>query len=87
MPVYEYVCPDCSLRYERREGFDAPSTQQCSRCGGTARRVFHAPPVLFKGSGFYVTDNRKGSNGSSERPPEPATAEAADSKGSEVPSD
>ncbi len=87
MPVYEYACPDCSLRYERREGFDAPSTQRCPKCGGTARRVFSAPPILFKGSGFYVTDNRKGSNGSSEREPEPAGADAAESKGSESPSD
>jgi putative FmdB family regulatory protein len=87
LPVYEYDCLDCSLRYERREGFDAPSRQQCPRCGGTARRVFHAPPILFKGSGFYVTDSRKGSNGSSERLPEPAGAEAADSRGSEASSD
>lgn len=87
MPIYEYLCPQCSLRYERREGFDASSTQRCPTCGGTARRVFHAPPVLFKGSGFYVTDNRKGSDGSSEPLPEPAGAEAADSKGSEAPSD
>ena len=28
-------------------------------CGGESRRVIHAPPILFKGSGFYVTDNRK----------------------------
>jgi predicted nucleic acid-binding Zn ribbon protein len=52
-----------------------------------ARRIFHAPPIVFRGSGFYVTDNRKGSDGPSEAAREPAGAEAADSKGSEALSD
>ena len=32
----------------------------CPKCQGKARRVLHSTPVIFKGSGFYVTDNRKG---------------------------
>ena len=59
MPTYEYRCADCANHYETREGFDAPSTQACPRCGGRAKRVLFAPPVVFKGSGFYVTDSRK----------------------------
>ena len=61
MPTYEYSCPACGYRYERREGFDAPSTQSCPRCGEEARRVLQAPPILFKASGFYASDNRRGS--------------------------
>jgi putative FmdB family regulatory protein len=59
VPTYEYRCLDCAHEYEKREGFDAPALQGCPTCGGTARRVIHAAPVVFKGSGFYVTDNRK----------------------------
>ena len=59
MPIYEYRCLDCKQAYEKREGFEAPALQQCPTCGGTARRVFHPAPIVFKGSGFYVTDNRK----------------------------
>ena len=59
MPTYEYRCPDCAHEYEKREGFDAPAAQKCPRCGGMAQRVIHAPPIVFKGSGFYVTDSRK----------------------------
>jgi putative FmdB family regulatory protein len=59
LPTYEYRCIECGHQYERREGFDAPATQRCPRCHCESRRILHAPPVLFKGSGFYVTDNRK----------------------------
>lgn len=60
MPTYEYQCDSCKRRYDRREGFDAPSSHTCDRCGkGTAQRVLHAPTVVFKGSGFYVNDSKK----------------------------
>lgn len=82
MPTYEYRCLDCSHEYEKREGFDAPALQSCPTCGGTARRVLHAAPVVFKGSGFYVTDNRKSApeaeaeaqSGDSDKDTEPAAA-------------
>lgn len=59
MPVYEYLCESCGHQYEKREGFEAPPLQACVVCGKRARRVLHAPPIVFKGSGFYVTDNRR----------------------------
>lgn len=59
MPTYEYHCPACEATYELRQGFDAPTTHTCEECGkGTARRVLHAPPIVFKGSGWYITDSR-----------------------------
>lgn len=61
MPIYEYRCSSCSAEYDRREGFDAPPTHACERCGNEARRVLRAPAVLFKGSGFYATDSRSSS--------------------------
>ena len=64
MPTYEYRCLSCGYQYETREGFDAPSRQDCPQCGVTAsaKRLLFPPPIVFKGSGFYVTDSRKGSN-------------------------
>ena len=59
MPIYEYRCQSCAHEYEKREGFDAPARQKCPKCGRSARRVLQAAPIVFKGSGFYVTDNRK----------------------------
>jgi putative FmdB family regulatory protein len=62
LPTYEYHCPKCNATYELRQGFDAETTQTCEECGkGIAKRVLYAPPVVFKGSGWYVTDS-KGKN-------------------------
>ncbi|HLG11795.1 MAG TPA: FmdB family zinc ribbon protein [Dehalococcoidia bacterium] len=61
MPLYDYKCTSCSHQYEMREGFDAPPRQPCPQCGNEAKRVLHPPPIVFKGSGFYITDSRKGS--------------------------
>ena len=59
MPTYEYQCNACKAVYELRQGFDAETTHKCEECGkGTAKRVLHAPPVVFKGGGWYATDSR-----------------------------
>jgi putative FmdB family regulatory protein len=61
VPLYDYKCTSCGNHYETREGFDAPPRQPCPKCGAVAKRVLHPPPIVFKGSGFYITDSRKGS--------------------------
>ena len=63
MPMYEYECMICGMRFERRQHFSDPPLQQCPECRGKVRRVFYPPAIVFKGSGFYVTDNRSGGNG------------------------
>jgi putative FmdB family regulatory protein len=60
MPVYEYECGSCRFRFEMKQGFDEEPQSLCPQCQGRVRRVFHSTPVIFKGSGFYVTDSRKG---------------------------
>ena len=60
MPIYEYECGRCQFRVEMKQGFDEEPQAMCPQCQGRARRVFHSTPVIFKGSGFYVTDSRKG---------------------------
>lgn len=59
MPIYEYECSVCHCHFERRQRFDEESVAMCPKCQGKARRVIHSVPIIFKGSGFYTTDNRK----------------------------
>lgn len=61
MPIYEYECTNCRFCFEIKQGFDAEPIASCPHCQQKARRVIRALPVIFKGSGFYVTDNRRGS--------------------------
>ena len=67
MPIYEYQCEDCGVRFERLQSMSAPSVGVCPECGGKVHRVISSVGVIFKGSGFYVTDNRKSSSGSGRR--------------------
>jgi putative FmdB family regulatory protein len=62
LPVYEYRCSK-GHEYEKTESFSAPSEQKCMNCGARARRLISRPAVIFKGSGFYSTDNRGSSSG------------------------
>ncbi len=59
MPIYEYECNCCDFRFEEKQGFDDEPVAVCPKCKGIARRVFHPAPIIFKGSGFYITDNRR----------------------------
>jgi putative FmdB family regulatory protein len=60
MPIYEYECGSCHFHFERKQRFDEEPVAMCPKCGGKARRVIHSVPIIFKGSGFYTTDSRKG---------------------------
>ncbi len=58
MPTYEYRCSGCHGTVERWQSFNDQPLTLCPTCGGSLRRVFSAAPVIFKGSGWYCTDNR-----------------------------
>lgn len=59
MPLYEYECRLCNSRFERRQSVNDDPISQCPDCGGAVRRVLFPVGVIFKGSGFYVTDSRR----------------------------
>jgi putative FmdB family regulatory protein len=58
MPTYEYECEQCGVRFERLQRMVEEPLKDCPECGGHIHRVMHPVGVIFKGSGFYVTDNR-----------------------------
>jgi len=81
MPLYDYKCTQCGKITEVRHGFNESHAEPCPSCGGALQRVFSAAPIVFKGSGYYITDSRKQSPGSSgsatSEPAKPAAAESA----------
>jgi len=62
MPIYEYECRACHHRFERKQRFDEEPVAICPQCQSKAHRVIHSVPIIFKGSGFYVTDHRNPGN-------------------------
>jgi putative FmdB family regulatory protein len=67
MPLYEYRCQECGLRFERIERVSELNDGICPECGEIAHRLIGAPALQFKGSGWYVNDYGKG-NGNGSRP-------------------
>jgi putative FmdB family regulatory protein len=66
MPIYEYECKNCASRFEKMQPITAEPLTECVNCGGgPIHRIFHPVGVIFKGSGWYITDSRK-SNSSKE---------------------
>jgi putative FmdB family regulatory protein len=83
MPLYDYSCKKCGSTVEVRHGFDQTHDAPCQACGGPMQRVFNPAPIVFKGSGFYVTDSRK-SSGSAASESKPAESKPAETKPAEA---
>jgi putative FmdB family regulatory protein len=58
MPTYEYACRGCGEHLEVVQSFKDDPLTTCGLCGGQLRKVFSAAGIVFKGSGYYVTDSR-----------------------------
>ena len=58
MPLYEYECDECGVRFERMQRMSDEPIEECPECGCHVHRLIHPVGIVFKGSGFYVTDNR-----------------------------
>ncbi len=80
MPTYEYECQTCKTHFDRVQKFSDPPVTECPDCGGVVRRVYHATGVVFKGSGWYITDSRKSTSSESSSTSSSATSGSADSK-------
>jgi putative FmdB family regulatory protein len=61
MPTYEYECTECSHSFEVFQSMSDEPLKKCPQCGkGLRRLIFGGAGVIFKGSGFYVTDKAAG---------------------------
>ena len=88
MPTYQYRCTSCDRDLEVVQKFTDDPLTDCPECDGSLRKVFNAVGVVFKGSGFYATDNRpkgkagtaKSSEKSSEKSEKSESKPAAEKK-------
>lgn len=60
MPTYEYKCEACGHAFEQFQSIMAKPTRKCPKCGKAKvrRLISTGGGMIFKGSGFYITDYR-----------------------------
>ena len=82
MPTYQYRCTECGGQLEAVQKFSDDPLTVHDDCGGRLRKVFSPVGIVFKGSGFYRTDSRKGSTASEPASSTSASGSSADSSSS-----
>lgn len=79
MPIYVYNCPTCGEQFERQQSFNDKPLETCPEGHAGVKRLFTPPGIVFKGSGWYITDSRNGSgssgNGARAKPKSEGTSE------------
>jgi len=59
MPTYEYKCENCDHQFEELQSINADALTKCPECDGTVKRIISGGAgFVFKGSGYYITENR-----------------------------
>jgi putative FmdB family regulatory protein len=56
VPIYEYQCESCADRFEVKQSMKDDPLTACPQCGKRVQRLISSPAIMFKGSGWYVTD-------------------------------
>jgi len=82
VPIYEYLCHSCQHRFEIKQSMSDPPVSSCTRCGQAVTKVISAPAIMFKGTGWYVTDYsdkmKPGTDSKAEEKSDPAQKKDAD---------
>ncbi len=85
MPTYEYECKKCGHRFEVYQSMKDDRLTDCpeSGCGGEVKRLIGAGAgLIFKGSGFYITDYRSDSYKQAAKSDSSSSKSSSDSGGS-----
>jgi putative FmdB family regulatory protein len=84
VPTYQYACNDCGEQLEVVQKFTDDALTICPACEGNLRKVFSAVGIVFKGSGFYRTDNRSSSASTSTTSSSSSSSKPAESKSADT---
>lgn len=78
MPTYEYECTDCGYEFEEFQSIMAEPLEKCPECTGKVKRLISmGGGLIFKGSGFYITDYRSKSYQEAKRKDQSSNASSA----------
>jgi len=80
MPTYAYRCEKCGVEFERLQKFSDKPLSKCPECKGKVRRVPQAAGVVFKGSGWYITDSKASTSAGSAAKSKKSEGEAGGSE-------
>ena len=81
MPIYTYLCENCGVQFDRRQHFTDEPLKVCPECKTeTLRKVYLPVGIVFKGSGFYATDNRSPSGRDSRQPDDHSADTSSETK-------
>lgn len=87
MPTYDYYCENCGFEFEEFQSIGSEPLKKCPECGELSlkRVISGGAGLIFKGSGFYITDyarkaDKKGSNGSKSETEKEKKTEKAEKK-------
>jgi putative FmdB family regulatory protein len=64
MPTYVYGCDACGHQFEKFQKFSDDPIRSCPECDSPVRRIFQPAGIVFKGSGWHITDYKRSGNGS-----------------------
>ncbi len=86
MPIYTYRCENCGVQFERQQKFSDDPLKICPECDEAAlRKVYMPVGIVFKGSGFYATDNRSPSGAKRVKSQSDSESKPADTKSESKP--
>lgn len=73
MPTYEYICKTCGHEFEEFQSMSAEPIKYCPKCNNTiVRKIGTGAGLVFKGSGFYITDYKNNKTLPKEKTPSPS---------------
>jgi putative FmdB family regulatory protein len=79
MPIYTYRCENCGIQFEKHQNFSDQPLIRCPECSKDALRKVYLPVgIVFKGSGFYATDNRSPSGATRTKDGRPTDSDKSD---------
>nr|WP_306239546.1 FmdB family zinc ribbon protein [Ornithinimicrobium cryptoxanthini] len=82
VPTYSYACKSCDNAFDIQQAFSDDALTVCPKCGGSLRKRYGSVGVVFKGSGFYRTDSRKGAVAAGKASTEAGTSSGSGESGS-----